>query len=50
MNDFGAPGLPMSAQLPASIALFLLLLFGIRMAGTTSARFVIFACWLRFML
>lgn len=40
----------MSAQLPASIALFMLLLFGIRSAGTTSARFVVFACWLRFML
>jgi hypothetical protein len=49
-GDFGAPGLPMSAQLPASIALFMLLLFGLRTAGSTSARYVVFACWVRFML
>jgi O-antigen ligase len=49
-GDFGAPGLPMSAQLPATIVLFLLLLFGLRSAGNTSARYVVFACWVRFIL
>lgn len=50
-GDFGAaPGLPMSAQLPATLILFVLLLIGLRAAGSTSARYVVFACWLRFML
>ncbi|WP_294073632.1 O-antigen ligase family protein [Sphingomonas sp.] len=48
--DFAAPGLPMSVQLPLSVLLFVLLLYGLRKAGSTSARYVVFACWMRFML
>ncbi|HVF84263.1 MAG TPA: O-antigen ligase family protein [Sphingomicrobium sp.] len=40
----------MSALLPASGLLLLLLFLGLRIARSASARFVVFACWLRFML
>jgi O-antigen ligase len=42
--------LPLAAQLPGAAILTLILLYALRIADSRSARFVIFACWLRFML
>jgi hypothetical protein len=50
MSDTGVPGLPLWLQVPASLALVLLLLQALRIAGSPSARYVVFACWARFML
>lgn len=50
MSEIDAPGLAMSQLLPASGLLLLMLVLALRLASSTSARFVVFACWLRFML
>ena len=52
MTDFGGSGgtLPLWVQLPASAVLVVILLLALRMVNSRNARFVIFACWLRFML
>lgn len=42
--------LPLWIQLPASAILVVVLLLALRMVSSWNARFVIFACWLRFML
>ena len=42
--------LPLWIQLPASAILVVILLLALRMVSGWNARFVIFACWLRFML
>jgi hypothetical protein len=42
--------LPLWAQLPATAFLAILLLLALRLASGASARFVVFACWLRFIL
>jgi len=50
-SDFAqSPMLPLLAQIPASILLALILIAALRYAEGVSARFVVFACWLRFML
>jgi O-antigen ligase len=50
MSDHGVPGLPLWLMVPASLALLLLLFQALRISGSTSARYVVFACWARFML
>jgi len=42
--------LPLWVQLPASAVLLVILMLALRMVSSRNARFVIFACWLRFML
>ncbi|MEO8175173.1 MAG: hypothetical protein ABI626_00765 [Sphingomicrobium sp.] len=42
--------LPLWAQLPASAVLLIILGLALRMVSGRNARFVIFACWFRFML
>jgi hypothetical protein len=41
--------LPTSAQIPASVLLFLLLIYALHLIRSGSGRFVVFACWARFM-
>ena len=51
MDLAGSGGtLPLWIQLPASAILVVILLLALRMVSGWNARFVIFACWLRFML
>ena len=51
MNDLESSGgtLPLWVQLPTSAMLLVILLLALRMVNGRNARFVIFACWLRFM-
>lgn len=42
--------LPLSAQLPATAILIIILLLALRIVKSASGRFVVFACWLRFLL
>lgn len=52
MSDLEAVNgtLPLWVQLPASALLAVILLLALRFVKTRNARFVVFACWLRFML
>jgi hypothetical protein len=52
VNDLESSGgkLPLWVQLPTSALLLVILLLALRMVNGRNARFVIFACWLRFML
>jgi hypothetical protein len=52
MSDLEAVNgtLPLWVQLPASALLVVVLILALRFVTTVNARFVVFACWLRFML
>jgi O-antigen ligase len=49
-QGLSAPSLPFPAQLGGSIVLLIILIFGVRLVGSRSGRFVVLACWFRLML